>query len=116
MGRLIEDWRVEGLPRGDHAVVAIARPNGSRRVFYKLSDGRVFIDTMRSGVSLLAEYGMNDSERRAWCRLSGVKFADLAKRRKAYRTQNAAKELARVIDRLRRNASYYGYKLVKVTK
>lgn len=114
MSRRVEDLRVEGLPRGLHDVVSIARPNGSRRVFYKLADGRVFIDTMRSGVSLLSAFSVNDAERRAWCKLSGMKFADLSKQRQAYRKQNAAQELQRVIDRLRRSASYYGYKLVKV--
>jgi hypothetical protein len=78
--------------------------------FFKLPDGSIFSDRT---LFLNGSFGMNDSVRRAWCKLSGVKFIDLKAEIKAKREEEEKKHSSQRMESLRRQAARNGYRLVR---
>lgn len=77
---------------------------------YKTRDGMIFADRSNH---LYDGWRMNDVVRRAWCKLSGVKFADLKAAIKAHKEGAATKKAQTAVNELKTKAARVGYRLVK---
>lgn len=77
---------------------------------YKTRDGMVLADR---STHLYDGWNMNDVVRRAWCKLSGVKFTDLKAAIAEHKMSYARQKAAERTDDLRRAAAKLGYRLVK---
>lgn len=84
----------------------------ARIVFVKTSDGQVFY--LRAPRQTLFLPDQNQKVRRAFCKLAGIKGTDVEKKLAAARERRLKIKQKAEIDRLRRNAKYRGYKLVKI--
>ncbi len=110
------------LPIGEANYVAMSGPctlfphrkrHGSAdAVFIRCANGEVYT-AGRSNINLLREWGCNDGIRRAWCKAAGVKFQDLSAALKKYREREKSDERSDRLQRLRKSAQQFGYRLVR---
>lgn len=116
----LPDTRVETIDRAhpsrlEGCTVVVAGVISRRgRVFIRTADGRVF--TTGRSVNMATPHDANDAERRAWCRLSGVKFADLKLAMRAEREREAKRQRGRDLARAESLAKRLGLKLAKPRK
>jgi len=81
------------------------------RVFVKL-DGNIY--AVGTSLSLIQKWGSNDAERRAYCKLSGMRFDDIKKACREYVQKQAKANAEYKAANLRIKAKALGYKIVKV--
>lgn len=93
--------------RFDNATVVVLKSC----TLIKLENGSIF--TTAHGTHLYDGWNMNDFIRRAWCRLSGVKFADLKKAIAEHKAAQESDKVREKIEDLRRAASRFGFDLRK---
>lgn len=78
--------------------------------FYVTEDGKVYADRR---LYLLESWGANEAQRSLWCRLAGVKVAELKAYRKFQADQEARSKAAKELAGIRAKAEGYGFKLTK---
>lgn len=81
--------------------------------FVKKPNGVVCVAGPRGPSDIRSAYRFNDAERRIWCRLTGMPFADLKAAMKAQRDKEASETLQRELQRLHAKAARHGYRLVR---
>jgi len=100
---------IECLPEGSHSAVDVVKTPG--HVLIRTASGEIFTTFRR--ISLLRPHGANQSTRRAYAKLAGIKVADI-KRAMREQAANDKREAASAdADRMRRLASRLGYKVTK---
>lgn len=99
---------------GDAKNVQLVQPADKRRAFAfaKTEDGTVWV-VGRTGFSILNTWRFNDVHRRAWCKLTGVPFADVKTAMKKLAEKEAKANDARNLARFKAEAKRRGFKLVK---
>ena len=116
----LPETRVESISRMvpatlEGCTVVVTRPcNGRGRVFIKAADGRVF--TTGPAANMASSHGANDTVRRAWCRLAGVKFADLKAAMRSEREREQLRQSARELAHVQAMAARLGLKVIKPRK
>lgn len=103
---------IHPFPYGESVdlVKVVSVKNSYNGMFFLGVDGRVYNGrTYGQSVRSLA-----DRERRAYCALTGVKYAELKAEFAKHDAREMAKQRKRDIESLRSRAAYLGYKIVKV--
>lgn len=112
--RLAADVRVPALPvpfSGQMAMVAAVHMKGRRVVLVKDADGRVY--GVLRGYDMADRRDVSDDVRRAWCKLTGTKLADLKAHMAARAAADLANRKAAALHTIRENAAAAGFRLVR---
>jgi hypothetical protein len=104
---LSEFARFKEGQRFDNATVIVLK----NCTLIKMENGAIF--TLHHSTHLYDGWNMNDFIRRAWCRLSGVKFVDLKKAIAAHKAEQESERVKGKVEDLRRMAGKLGYDLRK---
>lgn len=105
----MQTFEVYPLPNGFKADgCTVVRVKGDRdKVFVKAPDGTIYTAGMRP-VDMARDWDANDTQRRAFAKLAGVKFTAVDGARKARNKVQADRDKAREIDRMKRRAKALG--------
>ena len=95
----------------DCEVVRAGRRN--KVTFVKLSNGTVTSLGVNGDRSILATWPFNDTHRRAWCKLTGVPFAEVKAAMKALAVGEAQRAEKAKLESLKRTAARLGFQLRK---
>jgi hypothetical protein len=96
----------------DCEVVRAGRRN--KVTFVKLSNGTVTSLGVNGDRSILATWPFNDAHRRAWCKLTGVPFAEVKAAMKAFAADEAKRTEKTRLESLKRAAARLGFQLRKL--
>ncbi|MGS1128497.1 hypothetical protein ACVCL3_15990 [Rhodanobacter sp. UC4437_H4] len=82
-------------------------------IFVRSASGVIYCATRRSGMNLSGRFNLNDHDRRAWCRLAGVRFSALKKAIARERDREKKESKRHEIEGFRKKAERLGFRLVK---
>lgn len=82
--------------------------------FVKLPTGAVHSLGVNGDRSILATWPFNDAHRRAWCKLTGVPFAEVKAAMRAIATDEAKRTEKARLESLKRTAARLGFQLRKL--
>lgn len=106
----LPDLNVPRLDEGWYDAAVVYFGGKTRVTLVKLADGTV---ASRYHMNIATTWGLNDRDRRAWCRMHGVRFADLKASMKAEREREAKRDREITLASIKRQAAKLGYKLTR---